>query len=298
MWDRRYINTLQPNTVSPSIRRKGSTIQPWSSQMIPVSLSIPDPCFVTTSGRSPSHCPVCPEPPRLPTLCHLKRLEGQSFGFYLRSDTDGRGFEVSKVEPWSPAEHGGLREGDRVLEVNEQGVTDVEYHRVSVHPGPPVRLITPPTPFSMSKIISFNFPFNYVASPSFLKLLISLKQKHSDQPFLWCEHVTGGEEDSGVWLPSVPPGAEEWPVCAGTSVTDGCQTITRTRFLRPPTNPFISRRRCVRVWTSRCWPRPPKGTSAPDPDCVMSADTSRAAWGWASCHRKVQTVTVWLFTTY
>ncbi|XP_054459275.1 Na(+)/H(+) exchange regulatory cofactor NHE-RF3-like isoform X2 [Anoplopoma fimbria] len=72
-----------------------------------------------------------PEPHSLaPRLCHLKRLEGQSFGFFLRTDPRGRSFEVRDVEPWSPAEHGGLREGDRVLEVNQEFVLNVDFCRI------------------------------------------------------------------------------------------------------------------------------------------------------------------------
>ncbi|TNN33965.1 Na(+)/H(+) exchange regulatory cofactor NHE-RF3 [Liparis tanakae] len=71
-----------------------------------------------------------PEPPGLlgPRLCHLKRLEGQSFGFVLRADRAG--LEVRDVEPWSPAQRGGLRNHDLVLEANEQFVHNEDLSRV------------------------------------------------------------------------------------------------------------------------------------------------------------------------
>uniref|UniRef100_A0A3Q3FDB3 PDZ domain containing 3a n=1 Tax=Labrus bergylta TaxID=56723 RepID=A0A3Q3FDB3_9LABR len=68
----------------------------------------------------------------VPRLCQLKRVDEQSFGFYLRTDLSGGALEVRNVQPWSPAEHGGLRDGDRVLEVNEEHVENRDFSRVRI----------------------------------------------------------------------------------------------------------------------------------------------------------------------
>ncbi|XP_056613281.1 Na(+)/H(+) exchange regulatory cofactor NHE-RF4 isoform X2 [Triplophysa dalaica] len=67
------------------------------------------------------------EPDVRPRLCALKREQGQCLGFYLSKDAGCRGHVVRQVEPWSCAERGGLREGDRVLEVNENFVDDKDH---------------------------------------------------------------------------------------------------------------------------------------------------------------------------
>ncbi|XP_061924549.1 Na(+)/H(+) exchange regulatory cofactor NHE-RF4-like isoform X1 [Entelurus aequoreus] len=67
----------------------------------------------------------------LPKLYQLRRVEGQNFGFNLRKTMDSHSFEVTDVASWSPAEHSGLKEGDRVLEVNEEFVVNVDFFRVA-----------------------------------------------------------------------------------------------------------------------------------------------------------------------
>lgn len=73
-----------------------------------------------------------PDPSVVPRLYQLKCLEGQSFGFQLGMDRSSCGLEIRDVDPWSPAGHSGLRQGDRVLEINEKYVYNMDLNRVSV----------------------------------------------------------------------------------------------------------------------------------------------------------------------
>ncbi|KAF7699967.1 Na(+)/H(+) exchange regulatory cofactor NHE-RF3 isoform X2 [Silurus meridionalis] len=71
-----------------------------------------------------------PEPNLCPRLCLLVREQGQGFGFHLRKESGCRGHVVQQVAPWSAAERSGLRDGDRILEVNEDFVDNQEYSKV------------------------------------------------------------------------------------------------------------------------------------------------------------------------
>ncbi|XP_066495809.1 Na(+)/H(+) exchange regulatory cofactor NHE-RF4 [Tiliqua scincoides] len=63
-------------------------------------------------------------------FCFLKKEEGESFGFWLRQETGNEGHIVRKVTPGGLAHRRGLREGDRILEVNGASVEGVEHFKV------------------------------------------------------------------------------------------------------------------------------------------------------------------------
>ncbi|KAM9469077.1 Na(+)/H(+) exchange regulatory cofactor NHE-RF3 isoform 2-T2 [Clarias gariepinus] len=71
-----------------------------------------------------------PEPDLCLRLCLLKREHGQGFGFNLRKESGCRGHVVQEVAPWSAAKRSGLRDGDRILEVNEDFVDNKEHSKV------------------------------------------------------------------------------------------------------------------------------------------------------------------------
>ena len=57
-----------------------------------------------------------PPPPR---LCHLKKwAHFDGYGFNLHAEKNKPGQFVGKIDADSPAEAAGLREGDRIVEVN------------------------------------------------------------------------------------------------------------------------------------------------------------------------------------
>jgi len=64
----------------------------------------------------------------LPRLCHLSRNDSSSrYGFTLKGDGV---YVVKNVRDGLPAEVGGLREGDHILEVNGKSIDGIEHGRV------------------------------------------------------------------------------------------------------------------------------------------------------------------------
>ncbi|XP_056140321.1 NHERF family PDZ scaffold protein 4b [Lampris incognitus] len=68
-----------------------------------------------------------------PRLCVLKRGEGESYGFSLRVEKGCKGHVIREVRSSGAAERSGLRDGDRLLEVNGCFVDDISHAEVARH---------------------------------------------------------------------------------------------------------------------------------------------------------------------
>lgn len=83
-------------------------------------------CTWATSLLLPLSC--CPPPPpdlrslERPRFCLLSKEEGRSFGFHLQQELGRARHVVCRVEPGTSAQRQGLREGDRILGVNNHVV--------------------------------------------------------------------------------------------------------------------------------------------------------------------------------
>lgn len=66
-----------------------------------------------------------------PRLCHVvKRADFDGYGFNLHAEKGKPGQYIGKVDDNSPAESAGLRQGDRILEVNGQNISSETHKQV------------------------------------------------------------------------------------------------------------------------------------------------------------------------
>jgi len=64
-----------------------------------------------------------------PRLCHVRSWnDGRGFGFNMQAERGKHGQYIGKVESGSPAEAAGLRDGDRIVEVNGSSI-DHDTHK-------------------------------------------------------------------------------------------------------------------------------------------------------------------------
>jgi len=59
--------------------------------------------------------------------------DGRGFGFTMQAERGRRGQYVGKVEAGSPAEAAGLRDGDRIVEVNGSSVDHDTHKQVEIY---------------------------------------------------------------------------------------------------------------------------------------------------------------------
>jgi len=71
---------------------------------------------------------TAPPPPR---LCHIRKVaDFDGYGFNLHAEKNKPGQFVGKIDSGSPAEAAGLREGDRIVEVNGANVNQENHKQV------------------------------------------------------------------------------------------------------------------------------------------------------------------------
>jgi len=74
---------------------------------------------------------MAPENGHEPRLCHLKKwTDFQGYGFNLHAEKSRKGQFVGKVDPNSPAERVGLKEHDRIVEVNGVNISNENHQQV------------------------------------------------------------------------------------------------------------------------------------------------------------------------
>lgn len=87
---------------------------------------------MTATRTMPDDLP--PDAPA-PRLCHLiKWPDFDGYGFNLHAEKSKSGQFVGKVDELSPAQAAGLREGDRIIEVNGVNIANENHRQVCYSP--------------------------------------------------------------------------------------------------------------------------------------------------------------------
>lgn len=64
-------------------------------------------------------------------LCHIEKVDNfDGYGFNLHAEKGKPGQYIGKVDEGSPAEAAGLKQGDRILEVNGESIADKTHKQV------------------------------------------------------------------------------------------------------------------------------------------------------------------------
>ena len=85
--------------------------------------------------------PCLPPDAPAPRLCHLiKWPDFDGYGFNLHAEKSKCGQFVGKVDDQSPAQAAGLREGDRIIEVNGVNIANENHRQVSPSASLPLSL--------------------------------------------------------------------------------------------------------------------------------------------------------------
>lgn len=82
---------------------------------------------MTESSELPTNAPN-------PRLCHIvKWPDFDGYGFNLHADKSRPGQYIGKVDEKSPADVAGLKEGDRIVEVNGVNISNENHKQVCVY---------------------------------------------------------------------------------------------------------------------------------------------------------------------
>ena len=74
---------------------------------------------------------MVPDDAPKPRLCHIKkRSDFQGYGFNLHAEKGKAGQYIGKVDDNSPAETAGLKQGDRIVEVNGTNIGNENHQQV------------------------------------------------------------------------------------------------------------------------------------------------------------------------